>query len=62
VSATVAGSTDRRRGPLGRFAEPEESADAVFLLAAPASDDVDCELGVDGGQVPTDFWTDRVDE
>ena len=43
--------------PLGRYAEPEEVADAVTFLSSPASDYVNGhELRVDGGQVPIDNW------
>lgn len=43
--------------PLGRFADPEDVAEAVAFLSAPASDYVNGhELRVDGGQVPIDSW------
>jgi 3-oxoacyl-[acyl-carrier protein] reductase len=43
--------------PLGRFARPEDVADAITFLAAPASDHVNGhELRVDGGQAPIDSW------
>jgi 3-oxoacyl-[acyl-carrier protein] reductase len=43
--------------PLGRFARPEDVADAITFLAAPASDYVNGhELRVDGGQAPIDSW------
>jgi 3-oxoacyl-[acyl-carrier protein] reductase len=47
--------------PLGHFADPEDVADAVTFLAAPASDYINGhELRVDGGQVPIDSW--RLDD
>lgn len=43
--------------PLGQFADPEDIADSVTFLAAPASDYINGhELRVDGGQVPIDSW------
>jgi len=47
--------------PLGHFADPQDIANAVTFLAAPASDYVNGhELRVDGGQVPIDSW--RLDD
>jgi 3-oxoacyl-[acyl-carrier protein] reductase len=47
--------------PLGQFADPEDIAQAITFLAAPASDYVNGhELRVDGGQVPIDSW--RLDQ
>ncbi len=43
--------------PLGRFADPEDVAEATTFLASPASDYINGhELRVDGGQVPIDSW------
>jgi 3-oxoacyl-[acyl-carrier protein] reductase len=43
--------------PLGRFADPQDVAEAVAFLSAPASDYINGhELRVDGGQVPIDSW------
>ncbi len=48
------------QNPLGRFARPEEVAEAVAFLCAPASDYVNGhELRVDGGQAPIDSWKHR---
>lgn len=44
-----------KHNPLGTFADPEDIADAIVYLAAPASDYVNGhELRVDGGQIPVD--------
>jgi 3-oxoacyl-[acyl-carrier protein] reductase len=43
--------------PLGTYAQPEDIANAVTFLSAPASDYVNgAELRVDGGQVPIPDW------
>ena len=50
------------QNPLERFAEPEDIAQAIAFLCAPASDYVNGhELRVDGGQVPIDSWKHRYD-
>lgn len=49
------------RNPLGHFADPQDIANAVAFLAAPASDYVNGhELRVDGGQLPIESW--RLDD
>jgi 3-oxoacyl-[acyl-carrier protein] reductase len=49
--------------PLGRFARPEEVAEAIVFLCSPASDYVNGhELRVDGGQQPIDNWKHRYED
>jgi 3-oxoacyl-[acyl-carrier protein] reductase len=43
--------------PLGRFAQPDEVANAVLYLVSPAGDYINGEeLRIDGGQQPIDTW------
>ncbi len=50
------------QNPLGRFGDPEEIAETIAFLCAPASDYVNGhELRVDGGQAPIDTWKHRYD-